>query len=92
MIEIPFVDALQERVKSMRVRLTVELRHDEYYLIMDGTETYPGNPEKWDMMWGGFILFATFHVRDHVHYQPKQLTTTRVEFKIGSVMDILKNT
>jgi hypothetical protein len=92
MIEIPFVDAVQARVKPMRVQLTVELRRDNYYLIVDGTKTYPGNPEKWDMMWGGFVVFATFHLRDHVHYKPKQLTTTRVEFKIGSVMDILKNT
>jgi hypothetical protein len=91
MIEIPFVDAVRERVRPMRVTVDVELRRDKYYLIMDGSQTYC-DPDKWHMMWGGFVVFATFHVRDHVHYKPKQLTTTRVEFKIGSVMDILKNT
>jgi hypothetical protein len=90
-MEIPFVDVVQQRVRPMRVRLTVELRRGKYYLIIDGTETYP-DPAKWDTMWGGFLVFATFHLRDHVHYKPKQLTKTRVEFKIGSVMDILKNT
>lgn len=92
MIEIPFVDIVRERIRPMRVRLTVELRRDKYYLIIDGTETYPGNPEKWESMWGGFVVFATFHLREHVHYKPKHLTPTRIEFKIGSVMDILKNT
>jgi len=91
MIEIPFVDVVRERVQPMRVTMNVELRGDEYFLIMDGTKTYP-DPDKWEMMWGGFVVFATFHLRDHVHYKPKQLTTTRVEFKIGSVIDILKNT
>ena len=91
MIEIPFVDAVRERVRPMRVTIDVELRKDKYYLIVDGSKTYP-DPEKWESMWGGFVVFATFHLRDHVHYTPKQLTKTRVEFKIGSVMDILKNT
>ena len=91
MIEIPFVDAIRNRLQPMRVTIDVELRKDQYYLVMDGSQTYP-DPAKWDMIWGGFLLFATFHLRDHVHYEPKQLTTTRVEFKIGSVMDILKNT
>jgi hypothetical protein len=91
MIEIPFVDAVREQVKSMRVTVDIELRGDEYFLIMDGSKTYP-DPEKWVSMWGGFLVFATFNLRDHVHYKPKQLTATRIEFKIGSVMDILKNT
>ena len=91
MIEIPFVDAVRKQVSPMRVQLTVELRDDEYFLIVDGTKTYP-DPEKWEKMWGGFAVFATFHLREHVHYEPKQLTKTQIEFKIGSVMDILKNT
>lgn len=91
MIEIPFVDVVQKRVAPMRVKLTVELREDEYFLIVDGTKTYH-NPEKWKDLWGGFDVFATFHLREHVHFQPKHLTETQMEFKIGSVMDILKNT
>lgn len=91
MTEIPFVETVQKLVRPMRVKLTVELRQDQYYLIVDGTETYT-DPKKWDSIWGGFLVFATFHLREHVHYQPKQLTETQIEFKIGSVMDILKNT
>jgi hypothetical protein len=91
MIEIPFVDEVRQRVKPMRVTIDVELRRDTYYIVVDGSKTYP-DPEKWDSMWGGFVVFATFHLREHVHYKPKHLTTTRIEFKIGSVMDILKNT
>ena len=44
MIEIPFVDAVRKQVSPMRVQLTVELRDDEYFLIVDGTKTYP-DPE-----------------------------------------------
>ena len=91
MIEIPFVDAVREQVKSMRVTVDIELRGDEYFLIMDGSKTYP-DTEKWVSIWGGFDVFAAFHLRDHVHFQPKKLTATQIEYKIGSVMDILKNT
>jgi hypothetical protein len=91
MIEIPFVDAVRERVRPMRVTVDIDLRRDTYYVVIDGSKTYT-DPEKWDSMWGGFAVFATFHLREHVHYKPKQLTKTRIEFKIGSVMDILKNT
>lgn len=91
MIELPFVDQVQARVRPMRVTVSVELRRDKYYVILDGSKTFL-DPEKWESIWGGFVVFATYHMRDHVHYKPKQLTTTRIEFKIGSIMDILKNT
>lgn len=91
MIEIPFVTEILEKVAPIGVTVEVELRKDKYYVIIDGTNTYE-NPEKWEKHWGGFAYFANAQMKAHSHYKPKQLTKTRIEYKIGNIMDILKNT
>lgn len=86
-----FIDQLKKELAPIDVSIDVEFRKQKYYITVDGTKTYT-DPAEWASNWNDFSTFASYQLRDYVTTKPKVITPTRVEFKVGSLLDIIKHT
>jgi hypothetical protein len=84
-----FVERFKKELAPIKVTVDLEFRKQKYYLIVDGTATY-ADPATWDEHWTGFDAFASYRFRQYVKSKPKVLAPARVEFKLGSLLDIIK--
>ena len=87
--DFPEIKKIEKLFKPLRIELELISRKDIYYLIIDGTKTYE-DPGKWELSWISFENYVSSHVRKIVTGKPKLLTKTRLEYKIGTLLDILK--
>lgn len=85
----PKIKELEKLLKPLRIEVELNFVDNVYYLIVDGTRTYE-DPAKWEISWISFENYVSSHVKKIVKDKPKLLTKTRLEYTIGTILDILK--
>ena len=87
-----FVEKLKAEVGPMGVSVVMKEVNGVFYLELDGTSTYP-DAKEWIDNWGvDFAGWTRWYVSKHYRSRkPKSLTGTKVKYKIGTIMDILKD-
>jgi len=89
MSEFTFVNQLQEQLAPLKVTVDLQTRNQIYVLTIDGTATYK-DLSLWDNRWGGFENFGNGYTRAHTRSKPNLLSPTRIEYELGTLLDILK--
>lgn len=84
-----FVAKLQEQIGPLKVKVELTMRDQVYYLVVDGTEQASWGA--WDKYWGGFSTFASGYVREHIKADGTLVAPAIVEFRIGTLLDLLKD-
>jgi hypothetical protein len=88
---------IRKEIGPLRVQIHCELRNHVYYIVLDGTRTYPVS-QYWMEKWGkNFQEFALLTIKRHTGkaLTDKDVTVispTRVEVRLGSVLDFVKDT
>lgn len=89
-------DNIRKEIGPLRIQLHTELRDHVYYMIIDGARTYPVN-QYWMEKWGkSFEEFAIATIKRHTGRTLSatdvvMLSPTRVELRLGSVLDFVKD-
>lgn len=90
-MEFEIVEKIKTTLGPLGVKVTVYEKNNIYYLELDGTGIFPDAAD-WEVNWGrNFAEFTKWYVKGYVKGKPKSLTETHVKYKIGSLMDILKD-
>lgn len=89
--QFAFIKQLKQWIGPVGVTIDIYQVKGIYYLELDGTTVY-SKVSDWNDNWGvDFAGWTWWYVGKFCKRKPKSLTETKVKYKIGTIMDILKD-
>jgi hypothetical protein len=89
------INNIKRDIGPLKIIISSELVDHIYYLVIDGSHTYPIDQywyEKWGKSFTGFIVMC---LKQHLHKTVSEqdietITNTKIKVKLGTVFDFVK--
>lgn len=89
--EFEFIDLVRRKLSPLNIVIDIKQVGYEYFIIVDGSRTYK-DTALWEKYWiCGFEGFSKRFIYPHIgKVDTTMISDTCIEFKIGTLMDIIK--